>query len=613
MSGSGALSDVGRGRRRVTGGSLTRILVIRILATGLAAVAGSVVLLGIQIQSRASQENAADTDRRATQAAADLSSLFVRWHDELLVASSDAALTDWYTRPAARGVLRPEIEKMMIAVHTTYPTLVDEACFIDASGPELARQVKGIAAPVADLSADESKSSFFAPTFQQQNGQVFQSTPYISPDSKRWVVANATPISVGGRQVALLHFESNLDAVREIIARMLVPGMQAHLVDLDTHKVLADTASRQPIISADFADEGGWTDAAGPTRSMANVSVGAQNANHWQVQLSSHAPTPFTAALLLRTGGGIAVAVLLVALVAWQIAVSIARPLRRVTETTGAIFASGNRELRVGIAAPGEIGTLSHTIDTMLDWMADRDAELNEAQSAREELMRVNWEKQTVSEQQIRKRAQSVVSETTTTVMGELQAVVSQIDAVRAAGTAIDNRVSMADEVTERLVTRADEANGVLAALEVSLGQVGGIAKMIEGVAGQTNLLALNATIEAARAGDAGLGFGVVAGEVKNLATATAESTARITSTIGSLRHDAAAMAQTLAQITEGIGGINEATRQVKEVTAEQHDTVGHLDHYVAEAIARIESMSHVTDAMERRAPSGLVSPSRPT
>jgi hypothetical protein len=32
-------------------------------------------------------------------------------------------------------------------VHTTYPTLVDEACFIDASGPELARQVKGIAAP----------------------------------------------------------------------------------------------------------------------------------------------------------------------------------------------------------------------------------------------------------------------------------------------------------------------------------------------------------------------------------------------------------------------------------------------------------------------------------
>jgi hypothetical protein len=146
---------LGEGRISMASGrqrGLRRVLVWRIIATGLVAIAGSVLLLGVQIQASADRQSATDVQRRAHLAAANLSDLFNRWHDELLEASSDGALTGWYTNPQARPALRHQINTMMIQLHTINPALIDEACFIDASGLELARQTGGVAAETADLS-----------------------------------------------------------------------------------------------------------------------------------------------------------------------------------------------------------------------------------------------------------------------------------------------------------------------------------------------------------------------------------------------------------------------------------------------------------------------------
>ena len=82
--------------------------------------------------------------------------------------------------------------------------------------------------------------------------------------------------------------------------------------------------------------------------------------------------------------------------------------------------------------------------------------------------------------------------------------------------------------------------------------QIGSVLRMIAEIATQTDLLALNATIEAARAGPAGRGFAVFAGEVKALASQTARSVAGISQVVESSRSttDRAAVAVGAVSLT---------------------------------------------------------------
>ena len=84
--------------------------------------------------------------------------------------------------------------------------------------------------------------------------------------------------------------------------------------------------------------------------------------------------------------------------------------------------------------------------------------------------------------------------------------------------------------------------------------QMDEVVSFIKNIAGQTNLLGLNAAIEAARVGEQGRGFGVVAEEVRKLASSSAESVKTITQSLQQIQGAIDTLSGKLAVIDKNVG-----------------------------------------------------------
>ena len=233
-------------------GSLRAAALLAIVMGGLLLAGGAA--LGVRERSHAQLARDHTLTNRVDEDASRIEAYFERARSVVLLTAHNPSFEDFYDAPGSRvekvAARIPAIrgaEAALDYLERLYPGSIGEACFIDRGGAENARYVRGVRAPLDDLSPDESGNPFFGPAFALRPGEVLQWKPYVSPDTNEWVIANATPVpGTGNQAAAIVHFEVTVESFRREAAA-LAHRTDIAIVDAATGAVIADSRRPQRI------------------------------------------------------------------------------------------------------------------------------------------------------------------------------------------------------------------------------------------------------------------------------------------------------------------------------------------------------------------------------
>ncbi|QBK04638.1 HAMP domain-containing protein [Hylemonella gracilis] len=212
-----------------------------------------------------------------------------------------------------------------------------------------------------------------------------------------------------------------------------------------------------------------------------------------------------------------------------------------------------------------------------------------------------------------RTELQASALEETAASMEELSSTVKQnADNARQANQLAQSASTVAvqgGEVVAQVVSTMKEIND-------SSKKIADIISVIDGIAFQTNILALNAAVEAARAGEQGRGFAVVAGEVRNLASRSADAAKEIKILItdsvsrveqGSALTDQAGstmskVVSSIRRVTDIMGEISAASVEQSSGVSQVGEAVTQMDQATQQNAALVEEMAAAASSLKGQA-----------
>ncbi|HGY3716046.1 methyl-accepting chemotaxis protein [Citrobacter sp. Res13-Sevr-PEB04-36] len=311
------------------------------------------------------------------------------------------------------------------------------------------------------------------------------------------------------------------------------------------------------------------------------------------------------------TLGGIVLVVLIVLGVIWSgLQHILLKPLAQIMDHIRTLT-QGDLTHRLGVQGRNEMGRLAMGLEEMQQSLISTvTAVRNSSESIHSGATEISSGNNDLSS---RTEQQAASLEETAASMEQLTATVRQnTDNAKQATQLAKN----ASDTAARGGQVVDTVVHTMSEIADSSKQIAQITSVIDSIAFQTNILALNAAVEAARAGEQGRGFAVVAGEVRTLASRSAQAAKEIkalidksTSCVGMGSQQVSDAGKTMKEIVAAVTRVTDIMGEIASASEEQSRgieqvslAVSQMDSVTQQNAALVEESAAAAASLEQQA-----------